>query len=123
MGDRGGRVIIFEKITLASGAEDYDYLTEFQSHTKRFDTLQNQEIPETVTAIEWLNNAPTKSPCLLVSNQRQIKLFKMMHKSVYEVESAKHKLKKGKGLSIPKRRLLREQTETKLLHTFKTDKE
>lgn len=35
----------------------------------------------------------------------------------------KTKLKKGKGLSIPKRRLVTEQKEGKLLQTFKTDKE
>ena len=70
VGDRGGRIIIFEKTSNPKGAEDFDYLTEFQSHQKHFDVLNSQEIPETVTAIEWLNNHQTKSPKLLASNAR-----------------------------------------------------
>ena len=38
VGDRGGRVIIFER-KVDQGVEDFDYFTEFQSHTKSFDTL------------------------------------------------------------------------------------
>jgi hypothetical protein len=50
VGDRGGRMIIFERTETPQG-DDFDYLTEFQAHTKKHDTLQNTEIPETVTAI------------------------------------------------------------------------
>jgi serine/threonine-protein phosphatase 2A regulatory subunit B len=33
VGDRGGRVIVFERKE-EKGVEDFDYFTEFQSHTK-----------------------------------------------------------------------------------------
>jgi hypothetical protein len=55
VGDRGGRVIIFER-KVEQGNEDFDYFTEFQSHTKSFDTLNSSDISEEVTSIEWLNN-------------------------------------------------------------------
>jgi hypothetical protein len=55
VGDRGGRVIIFERKN-DQGVEDFDYFTEFQSHTKSFDTLQSSDISEHITGIEWLNN-------------------------------------------------------------------
>lgn len=64
VGDRGGRVIIFER-KVEQGVEDFDYFTEFQSHSKAFDVLNSTDISEQITAIEWLNNCPTKKPQLL----------------------------------------------------------
>ncbi len=40
MGDRGGRVIIFQRIE-ENGIMDWDYLTEFQSHETAFDPLNS----------------------------------------------------------------------------------
>ena len=83
-------------------------MTEFQSHQKHFDVLNSQEIPETVTAIEWLNNSKTDVPKVLASNARQIKLFKIKTRQVYEVESIQKRLKKGKSLTFPRRRVISE---------------
>lgn len=69
VGDRGGRIIIFEKTTSPQG-EDYEYSTEFQSHKSVFDVLNSVDVPQTVTSIEWLNKAPTSKPQLLVSNDK-----------------------------------------------------
>ena len=55
VGDRGGRVIVFERKN-EQGLDDFDYFTEFQSHTKSFDTLNSTDISEEITGIEWLNN-------------------------------------------------------------------
>ena len=41
VGDRGGRIIIFEKTRQPNGKDDFDYLTEFQSHQKHFDVLNS----------------------------------------------------------------------------------
>jgi len=61
VGDRGGRVIIFEHKN-EQGLEDFDYYTEFQSHSKSFDVLNSTEITEEITAIEWLNNSSCQNP-------------------------------------------------------------
>jgi hypothetical protein len=60
VGDRGGRVIIFEHKN--EGVEDFEYFTEFQSHSKSFDVLNSQDISEEITAIEWLNNGNCQRP-------------------------------------------------------------
>ena len=54
VGDRGGRVIIFGKISGADGTPEYDYLTEFQSHIKVFDVLDSKYISEAILGIKWL---------------------------------------------------------------------
>ena len=55
VGDRGGRIIIFSLIQNSLGLPEFDYLTEFQAHSKSFDVLSSTDISETVNAIEWIN--------------------------------------------------------------------
>lgn len=54
VGDRGGRVIVFQRV-VEDGVTDFDYLTEFQSHESAFDPLNSTQIPEKLNAMEWLN--------------------------------------------------------------------
>jgi len=54
VGDRGGRVIIFQRIE-ENGVMDWDYLTEFQSHETSFDPLNSNQIPEKINVLEWIN--------------------------------------------------------------------
>jgi serine/threonine-protein phosphatase 2A regulatory subunit B len=61
VGDRGGRIIIFQRIE-EEGQVDYDYLTEFQSHETAFDPLNSQQIPEKVNVMEWINKYQTSAP-------------------------------------------------------------
>lgn len=61
VGDRGGRVIVFQKIE-EDGQVDFDYLTEFQSHESAFDPLNSAQIPEKLNAIEWINPFPQSRP-------------------------------------------------------------
>ena len=70
VGDRGGRVICFQLQQNEQGVEEFDYLTEFQSHTKSFDVLSSHEISETVTAIEWINSGHSSQPAMLTGNSR-----------------------------------------------------
>ena len=58
VGDRGGRVICFNLTENDSGQKEFDYLTEFQAHSKSFDVLSSADISETINCIEWLNTAP-----------------------------------------------------------------
>lgn len=43
VGDKAGRVIVFEGEAGKKGI-NYDYFTEFQSHVKEFDTLRSMEV-------------------------------------------------------------------------------
>lgn len=61
VGDRGGRIIIFQRIE-EDGSVDYDYLSEFQSHETAFDPLNSQQIPEKVNVMEWINKYKTSAP-------------------------------------------------------------
>lgn len=54
VGDRGGRIIVFQRID-EGGSIDFDYLAEFQSHETSFDPLNSNQIPEKINAIEWIN--------------------------------------------------------------------
>lgn len=76
VGDRGGRVIIFER-KIENGQEDFDYFTEFQSHTKTYDTLLSSDISEQIKSIEWLNNGNCSKPMLLTQNDRVVKLWRL----------------------------------------------
>ncbi len=89
---------------------------------KSFDVLQSQDISETVTAIEWINSAG-QQPTMLASNSRQTKLFKIVTKQVKKCESAKKKLVKGKGLAMPKTKVVSESKEGKHFYTYKTGNE
>lgn len=78
-GDRGGRVVLFER---NSGKHcEYKFLTEFQSHDAEFDYLKSLEIEEKINQIKWLR--PTqKSHFLLSTNDKTIKLWKIYEKNV-----------------------------------------
>ena len=122
VGDRGGRIIVFSKY-LEKGEEDFEYLTEFQAFHSDFDVYTNHSIPQTVTATEWLNHNATRSPKLLVSNQKQIKLFKLKNYKEHQIESAVKKLEDTRRLTIPKFKVDSEQKEGRLIASFKTEKE
>lgn len=40
VGDRGGRVIVFQRVE-EQGVVDYEYMTEFQAHESTFDPLNS----------------------------------------------------------------------------------
>ena len=60
VGDRGGRVITFQMGENDHGQPEYEYLTEFQAHTKAFDVLSSQETSETVVSLDWINNCQSQ---------------------------------------------------------------
>jgi len=80
VGDRGGRIICFERITTENGQTDFDYLTEFQAHSKGFDVLNSQDVPECVQSIEWINSGKTDTPLMLASSARNVRLFAIKEK-------------------------------------------
>ncbi|CAA0820915.1 Serine/threonine protein phosphatase 2A 55 kDa regulatory subunit B beta isoform [Striga hermonthica] len=91
VGDRGGRVVIFHKeevnkLTSRDELEQLDsapinhptfqYKTEFQSHEPEFDSLKSMEIEEKINKIKWCA-PPNGSLCLLTTNDKTIKLWKV----------------------------------------------
>ncbi|XP_053201931.1 serine/threonine-protein phosphatase 2A 55 kDa regulatory subunit B beta isoform-like [Panonychus citri] len=83
-GDKGGRVVIFQRDDSAKKSVprrgDYSVYTTFQSHEPEFDYLKSLEIEEKINKIRWLKR---KNPAhfLLSTNDKTIKLWK-----VYERE-------------------------------------
>ncbi|KAL3642337.1 hypothetical protein CASFOL_013152 [Castilleja foliolosa] len=104
VGDRGGRVVIFQR---DGGKDDPDefisrheleqldsvvvkhpkfqYKTEFQSHEPEFDSLRSIEIEEKINKIKWCA-APNGSLTLLSANDKTIKLWRIKD---HEVKRAK----------------------------------
>lgn len=96
LGDKAGRVIIFDCPESSKRREDYEYFSEFQSHTREFDPLRSMDIEEEVREISWL--APQGAYLkLLTTNDRTIKLWKVFEKTDKKVVKSA-----GKELSIPR---------------------
>ncbi|KAI5475445.1 protein phosphatase 2 (formerly 2A), regulatory subunit B [Pseudohyphozyma bogoriensis] len=79
-GDKGGRVVLFERNETKKGCE-YKFYTEFQSHEPEFDYLKSLEIEEKINKIRWCKRG-NGSHFLLSTNDKTIKLWKVFEKSV-----------------------------------------
>ncbi|XVE97659.1 hypothetical protein REPUB_Repub03eG0037800 [Reevesia pubescens] len=99
-GDRGGRVVLFER----TGTRDhvghrrdlekmdypmnrhpeFRYKTEFQSHEPEFDYLKSLEIEEKINKIRWCQSA-SGALFLLSTNDKTIKFWKVQEKKVKKV--------------------------------------
>ncbi|KAI9222655.1 hypothetical protein BC828DRAFT_345795, partial [Blastocladiella britannica] len=79
-GDRGGRVVLFERNEGKRGCE-YKFYTEFQSHEPEFDYLKSLEIEEKINKIKWLRKQ-NSAHFLLSTNDKTIKLWKVYEKAI-----------------------------------------
>mmetsp|Transcript_11531 Transcript_11531/g.34617 ORF Transcript_11531/g.34617 Transcript_11531/m.34617 type:complete len:491 (+) Transcript_11531:241-1713(+) len=93
-GDRGGRVVLFDRIESQPqrvGPDqrsppqrlsqfEYRYLTEFQSHEPEFDYLKSLEIEEKINQVRWCHSC--NSQLLLSTNDKTIKLWRVYEKKV-----------------------------------------
>ena len=52
-GDKGGRVVLFERHESKKQTCEYKFYTEFQSHEPEFDYLKSLEIEEKINKIRW----------------------------------------------------------------------
>eukprot|EP00199_Chlamydomonas_sp_CCMP681_P000598 CAMPEP_0119107090 /NCGR_PEP_ID=MMETSP1180-20130426/7944_1 /TAXON_ID=3052 ORGANISM="Chlamydomonas cf sp, Strain CCMP681" /NCGR_SAMPLE_ID=MMETSP1180 /ASSEMBLY_ACC=CAM_ASM_000741 /LENGTH=476 /DNA_ID=CAMNT_0007092523 /DNA_START=103 /DNA_END=1533 /DNA_ORIENTATION=- len=96
-GDRGGRVVLFERVNqqarapgmdqraaapLPRGAVyEYRYMTEFQSHEPEFDYLKSLEIEEKINKVRWCRSS-NNTRMLLSTNDKTVKLWKVYEKKV-----------------------------------------
>eukprot|EP01111_Echinosteliopsis_oligospora_P008308 TRINITY_DN2386_c0_g1_i1.p1 TRINITY_DN2386_c0_g1~~TRINITY_DN2386_c0_g1_i1.p1 ORF type:complete len:393 (+),score=63.63 TRINITY_DN2386_c0_g1_i1:273-1451(+) len=93
-GDRGGRVVIFERCQdkdvkskkKEPKAPEYKFFVEFQSHEPEFDYLKSLEIEEKINKIKWLNRT-SGGHHLLTTNDKTIKLWRVHEKKVKQVMS------------------------------------
>ncbi|XWS17653.1 hypothetical protein CRYUN_Cryun33cG0086000 [Craigia yunnanensis] len=99
-GDRGGRVVLFErndtrdhvghqrdleKMDYAINRHpEFRYKTEFQSHEPEFDYLKSLEIEEKINKIRWCQSA-NGALFLLSTNDKTIKFWKVQEKKVKKV--------------------------------------
>ncbi|XP_024026859.1 serine/threonine protein phosphatase 2A 55 kDa regulatory subunit B beta isoform isoform X1 [Morus notabilis] len=99
-GDRGGRVVLFERTDskdLGDSRRDLErtdypitrhpefrYKTEFQSHEPEFDYLKSLEIEEKINKIRWCQTA-NSALFLLSTNDKTIKFWKVQEKKVKKV--------------------------------------
>ncbi|KAL4333767.1 hypothetical protein GQ457_07G038790 [Hibiscus cannabinus] len=99
-GDRGGRVVLFERtdnrdhVGQRKDLEKMDYpmnrhpefryKTEFQSHEPEFDYLKSLEIEEKINKIRWCQSADG-ALFLLSTNDKTIKCWKVQEKKVKKV--------------------------------------
>ncbi|KAG0538340.1 hypothetical protein BDA96_03G227300 [Sorghum bicolor] len=98
-GDRGGRVVLFERTDVKDHAcrkdaekadysisrhPEFRYKTEFQSHEPEFDYLKSLEIEEKINQIKWCQ-AANGALFLLSTNDKTIKFWKVQEKKVKKV--------------------------------------
>ncbi|RDX98763.1 Serine/threonine protein phosphatase 2A 55 kDa regulatory subunit B beta isoform [Mucuna pruriens] len=99
-GDRGGRVVLFERTDTKdhcgsrrdmermdysiSRHPEFRYKTEFQSHEPEFDYLKSLEIEEKINKIKWCQTA-NGALFLLSTNDKTIKFWKVQEKKVKKV--------------------------------------
>ncbi|KAH8081134.1 WD40-repeat-containing domain protein [Filobasidium floriforme] len=79
-GDKGGRVVLFERNESKKGCE-YKFYTEFQSHEPEFDYLKSLEIEEKINRIKWCKRQ-NQAHFLLSTNDKTIKLWKVFEKQI-----------------------------------------
>ncbi|XP_010267023.1 PREDICTED: serine/threonine protein phosphatase 2A 55 kDa regulatory subunit B beta isoform-like isoform X2 [Nelumbo nucifera] len=98
-GDRGGRVVLFERTDTRhhgfrrdlermdnpiSRHPEFRYKTEFQSHEPEFDYLKSLEIEEKINKIRWCQTA-NSALFLLSTNDKTIKFWKVQEKKVKKI--------------------------------------
>ncbi|ESW07573.1 hypothetical protein PHAVU_010G141300 [Phaseolus vulgaris] len=99
-GDRGGRVVLFERTDTKdhrgsrrdmermdysiSRHPEFRYKTEFQSHEPEFDYLKSLEIEEKINKIKWCQTA-NGALFLLSTNDKTIKYWKVQEKKVKKI--------------------------------------
>lgn len=83
-GDKGGRVVIFQRDPASKSSNprrgEYNVYSTFQSHEPEFDYLKSLEIEEKINKIRWLRRK-NQSHFLLSTNDKTIKLWKVSERA------------------------------------------
>jgi len=115
VGDRGGRIVLFERDEKTEKGNnngkknipkspEYKFYTEFQSHEPEFDYLKSLEIEEKINKIKWCKRQ-NNAHFLLSTNDKTIKLWKVFEKKIKAINSVNHErtkpLRNSKEIIIP----------------------
>lgn len=88
-GDRGGRVIIFQRKTQPDGSTlpvEYEFYTEFSAHQTGFDALRSVQILERVVQLQWLPPIGDQL-YLLTCNERMVKIWRISERQAVQVSN------------------------------------
>lgn len=110
-GDRGGRVVIFQRVESEDTPCEYKFFAEFQSHEPEFDYLKSLEIEEKINKIKWCNSY-NDAHYLLTTNDKTIKLWKVYDKPTYERPPRTNPTATNGKLTLPTIRRSREKQKT-----------
>ncbi|KAL8207647.1 UNVERIFIED_CONTAM: Serine/threonine-protein phosphatase 2A 55 kDa regulatory subunit B gamma isoform [Gekko kuhli] len=99
-GDKGGRVVIFQREPESKNEPysqgEYNVYSTFQSHEPEFDYLKSLEIEEKINKIKWLPKQ-NAAHALLSTNDKTIKLWKITERDKrpegYNLKDEEGKLK------------------------------
>ncbi|XP_010081950.1 PREDICTED: serine/threonine-protein phosphatase 2A 55 kDa regulatory subunit B gamma isoform [Pterocles gutturalis] len=99
-GDKGGRVVIFQREPESKNEPynqgEYNVYSTFQSHEPEFDYLKSLEIEEKINKIKWLPQQ-NAAHSLLSTNDKTIKLWKITERDKrpegYNLKDEEGKLK------------------------------
>ncbi|XWS60756.1 hypothetical protein CRYUN_Cryun07bG0063400 [Craigia yunnanensis] len=129
VGDRGGRVVIFETKDGKDTADqhysrnqleqldfvslnhpEYQYKTEFQSHEPEFDYLKSVEIEEKINKLKWCTR-PNGSLFILSTNDKTIKLWKVTDQKVKKAKEMdpRHQVVSSENALLAERSFMSEQ--------------
>eukprot|EP01147_Barroeca_monosierra_P008524 gene8524-10263_t len=102
-GDRGGRVVLFERNQSDMGnSAEYRFYTEFQSHEAEFDYLKSMEIEEKINQIQWLKRC-NNAHILLTTNDKTVKLWKVKERPVrIEAEHSGVGKRRSHSIHVPR---------------------
>jgi len=115
VGDRGGRIVLFERDEKADKGNnnnkkhiaknpEYKFFTEFQSHEPEFDYLKSLEIEEKINKIKWCKRQ-NNAHFLISTNDKTIKLWKVFEKKIKAISTNTHDrnrtAKTSKDIVIP----------------------
>lgn len=119
-GDKGGRVVLFERNQEQDGnPAEFRFYTEFQSHEPEFDYLKSLEIEEKINQIKWLRQQ-NAAHFLLTTNDKTIKLWKVYDKQ-YAVDSGmvtQQAPTSIDALRIPRSYRIEQRTESRIKRVF-----
>lgn len=83
-GDKGGRIVIFQKDPASKSDPrygEYNVYSTFQSHEPEFDYLKSLDIDEKINRITWLKRQ-NQAHFLLSTNDKTVKLWKISERNL-----------------------------------------
>lgn len=103
-GDRGGRIVIFERVESSDSPCEYRFYAEFQSHEPEFDYLKSLEIEEKINKIKFCRTPLSNNSLLmLTTNDKTIKLWKVYDKMVAIYKTPAEAMTANGTLCLPRK--------------------